>query len=475
LAAPWTLATLLWLGGSALSAASLPVVVAGLHHDPQKPPQSSQQANAKGPPQSSQQANTKGPPQSSQQANTKKPPQTQSSQQANAKKQQAQGQAGTARGPELSLVQGFGELQRFGIVITSPSPDDDVAGRIRVRADVAADRPSAVTAVDFFVDGRLMFSDAKAPYELLWNSGRPAQHFIEVRAYGPGRQVVSDSLSTRFSALSPLRGYSARVERVELYARVEDEDALNGPLDTSSFEVFEDGVAQPVLAVERVADLPLAVGLLIDHSGSMLERLETALDAAGDFVDGLLTHPQDKAFVLGFADIPIVFQEFTNDTERLAQSIELINGGNYTALYDAIVSASARFSGSAGRRAVILLTDGADQGSEHRFRQAIEAAQRADIALYPVAVELSPRYVRERWILRKLAEETGGRLFSLGRRGDPSKIYQAIADDLRSQYRISYAPLVPGGQGEWRQLEVRLRSDPGGEQKVRSRPGYFAQ
>jgi len=367
------------------------------------------------------------------------------------------------------------ELRRFGVRITSPAPEAEIAGRVRVRAEVAADRPTAVAAVDFFIDGRLMFSDAEAPYELLWNSGRPAQHLIEVRAYGPGRQVVSDSLATSFTAPGASGSFVARVERVEVHVRVENNEPAAGPLVPAMFRVFENGVAQPVVQVERVADLPLAVGILVDHSGSMLERLETALDAAGSFVEGLLTHPQDKAFVLGFADIPIVFQEFTNDAGRLAQAIDLIDSGRYTALYDAIHAAATRFDGSGGRRAVILLTDGADQGSEHRFREAIAAAQRADVALYPVAVELSPRYARERWILHELASETGGRLFSLGRRTDPKEIYEAIADDLRAQYRVSYTPLLPGGGGEWREIEIRLEGDDRQDRKVRARPGYFAQ
>jgi Ca-activated chloride channel family protein len=413
LGAPWAMAALLWLGGSALIAWSPPAHKLALAQ--QKPPTAS-----------------------------------------------------------IALPT-RGELQQFRVQITSPTRDDDVAGRVRVRAEVAADRPAAVSAVDFFVDGRLMFSDAKAPYELLWNSGRPAEHVIEVRAYGPGRQVVSDSLSTRYIVPSELGGYVARVERVEVHVRVEDEEALVGVPDAGTFEVLENGVLQPVIEVERVADLPLSVGILVDHSGSMLEHLETALDAAGAFVDGLLTHPQDKAFVLGFADIPIVFQEFTNDSERLAQSIDLIDAGRYTALYDAVVAAATRFEGSSGRRAVILLTDGADQGSEHRFREAIAAAQRADIALYPVAVELSPRFPRQHWILNELANETGGLLFSLGRRTDAREIYEAIAADVRSQYRVSYAPRNPGGEGEWRDLEVRLRGDERQKNKVRSRPGYFAQ
>ncbi len=431
---PWALAMLLWLGGSVLVSASDPAVEAS------RVPQESRQA--------------------AQQSAAQKPSAVQNEQRQ------------VAMAPPVLAP---GELRGFGIEIISPTPDENVSGRVRVRAEVAADRPAAVWAVDFFIDGRLMFSDAKAPYELLWNSGRPAEHLIEVRAYGPGRQMVSDSLSIRLAAPSSLDGYAVRVERVELHVRVEGEQPPSGVLDTSMFEVLEDGVVQPVVAVERAADLPLAVGLLIDHSGSMLARLDTALDAAGAFVDGLLTHPNDKAFVLGFADIPIVFQEFTNDTDRLAESIELIESGRYTALYDAIVAAAARYEGVDGRRAVILLTDGADQGSDHGFGEAITAAQRADVALYPVAVDLSPRYWRQRWVLHQLAERTGGRLFSLGRQSDPTKIYEAIAADLRAQYRISYVPVIPGGGGEWRALEVRRRGDDRNEARVRSRPGYFAQ
>jgi len=387
--------------------------------------------------------------------------------------QPAAGAPGQADGGPV--YEADGELERFGVRIVEPGPDDDVSGRVRVTAEVVADRPAAVSAVDFFVDGRLLFSDAEAPYELLWNAGRPADHLIEVRAYGPGRQMVSDVLRTKLTGSGVrLGGFSVRVERVELHVRVEG-DAGATRWHAGAFEVIEDGVPQPVAAVERVADLPLAVGLLIDHSGSMLERIETALTAAGAFVEGLLRHPNDKAFVLGFADTPVIFQEFTNDTGRLADSIALIGNGHYTALYDAIVSGARRFSGIDGRRAVVLLTDGADQGSDHDLREAIAAAQRADVAIYPLAVELSPRFVYERWVLYQLAEQTGGRVFSLGRRSDPAEIYGAIEEDLRAQYRISYAPLVPGGSGEWRELEIRVVDASGDARSVRARPGYFAQ
>ncbi len=429
--APWAIAVLLCFGGGALTAGIVPAV-------------SEQQQSGK---------------QSAQKPTPKKAP----------------AKAPATMSP-VPVFESTGELQRFGVRIVSPTRTDEIVFRVSVRAEVAADRPSAVSAVDFFIDGRLLFSDAEAPYELLWSSGRPAEHVIEVQAYGPGRQMVSDVLRTSFATpASGLGGYSARVERVEMHVRIEGGDALPAAPARSAFQVYENGVEQPVVSVERVADLPLAVGLLIDHSESMLSRLETALDAAGAFVDGLLRHPNDKVFVLGFANVPIVFQEFTNDSERLAESILLIDDGNYTALYDSIIVAARRFDGIDGRRAAILLTDGADSGSDHTFREAVAAAQRADVALYPVAVDLSPRFVRERWVLHELAKRTGGRVFSLGRQTDPREVYEAIEEDLRAQFRISYAPIIAGGDGEWRELEVRLRGADGHDRRVRTRPGYFAQ
>ena len=428
---PWAMAVLLWFGGSALTAGIVPA--------------------------------SPGHRQSG----------VQSAQKPTSKKVAAKTQNAAA---PLPIFESSGELQQFGVRIVSPTVTDEVVGRVSVQAEVAAETPAAVAAVDFFIDGRLLFSDAEAPYELLWNSGRPAEHLIEVRAYGPGRQMVSDVLRTGLAMpTSALAGYSARVERVEMHVRIEGDRAHSAAAGMPDFDVLENGVDQPVVAIERVGELPLAVGLLIDHSESMLERLDTALDAAGAFVEGLLQHPNDKAFVLGFADVPIVFQDFTNDSERLADSISLIEGGNYTALYDAIVAASRRFDGIDGRRAAILLTDGADSGSEHTFREAVAAAQRADIALYPVAVDLSGRFGRERWFLTQLAEQTGGRVFSLGRRTEPSEIYEAIEEDLRAQFRISYAPIIPGGDGEWRELEIRLRGAGDKDLRVRTRPGYFAR
>lgn len=388
-----------------------------------------------------------------------------------------QSQEGKETLPVEAAAGGSESLELFSVRLIAPEGHSPVSGKIRLAAAIEADRLEAVRSVDFYVDGRMLFSDSEPPYEMIWNAGPPERHLIEVFAYGPGRQETSDSLAVGSDAdkSDPTINYSARVERVEVFVRIESKDGDEPEVSADTVEIFEEGVSQPIVAVERVADLSLAVGLLVDCSGSMVEVLDRAIEASGTFIEGLITEDEDKAFVMSFADMPILMQGFTNDTGRLGDSLELLKGGNHTALYDSVAAAADHFSGIEGRRAVVLLTDGHDEGSERRLQASIEAAQRADIALYPVAVDLSNNYFRERWILNRMAEATGGQFWTINMRGDPSHIYEEIAEDLRAQYRITYEPLVQGGSGDWRTIEVRLKSQDARHLRVRARPGYFSR
>ncbi len=390
---------------------------------------------------------------------------------------QAQRQEGRETRSAAATAAAGERLELFSVQLIAPASQSPVGGKVRIAASIEADRPEAVRSVDFFVDGRMLFSDSTPPYEMTWKAGPPARHLIEVFAYGPGRQETSDSLEVGSDgpAADPTINYSARVERVEVYVRIEGKNGEEPDVSADTLEVFEDGVSQPIIAVEKVADLSLAVGLLVDCSGSMVEVLDRAIEAGGTFIEGLITQDEDKAFVMGFADLPILMQGFTNDTERLEDALELLKSGNHTALYDSVKVAADHFRGIEGRRAVVLLTDGHDEGSESRLQASIEAAQRADIALYPVAVDLSTNYFRERWILNRMAEATGGQFWTISMRGDPSHVYEEIVEDLRAQYRITYEPLVQGGSGDWRAIEVRMKGHDAKHLRVRARPGYFSR
>lgn len=364
-----------------------------------------------------------------------------------------------------------GGRPEFRVELTSPRPEGLVSGRVELLAEVSGAQPDTVLFVEFEVDGRVLFADSQAPYELIWNTREIAAHTVVARAYGPLGEVAEHRVVT---AAPPAleQTFQARAEQVEMYVHIEGSPAL----DAANFRVLEAGVQQPISAVDRSEDLPVAVGFMLDSSGSMVRQLGRAIDTAGSFIDGIMQQEQDKAFVMSFADLPSVLQQFTNDTDRLVTSLDLISSGRYTRLYDSIVAASEQFRGHEGRRALIVLSDGRDSDSDVGLADAIAVAQRHDVAIYPVAVGLSSRYFAERWVLTRLARETGGELFDLGARDNPRRIYQQIAQDLREQYRITYTPLKPGGEGEWRTVEIRLTDPQRNKQRtLRTRSGYWAQ
>ena len=365
-------------------------------------------------------------------------------------------------------------LRDFRVELTAPVRQDVVSGRVELSAKVYADRPDEVLFVEFEVDGRVLFADAQAPYELIWNTREAASHSIVVRAFGPAGTVVEHAVQT---APPPFPGAAAeifrsRVDQVEIYVHVEGRDDL----EPADFRVLEAGIAQPISTLDLSADLPVAVGFMLDSSGSMVHQLGYAIDTAGTFIDRIMRREQDKAFVMSFADLPSVLQQFTNDTARLVAALDLISPGRYTRLYDSIVAAAQQFEGHEGRRALVMLSDGRDSNSDARLAEAIVAAQRHDVAIYPVAVGLSGRHFRERRVMQRLAEETGGQVFYLSTRDDPRRVYEQIARDLREQYRITYTPLKPSGDGEWRAIEIRFVDPQRHKQsKLRTRPGYWAR
>jgi VWFA-related protein len=366
--------------------------------------------------------------------------------------------------------------QELSVAIRSPIDDELVAGRVEMRAEVEGDGADEILFVEFEVDGRILFADASPPYELIWHAGEPSAHDIVARAYTPAGRIVEDRVSTRPALALAGETFATRVERVTVFVRLEGRDAPHAELRPEDFVVLEDERPQPVLSVERVEELPLAVGFMVDASGSMVARLGLALDSAASFIDGMVQLPQDKAFVMSFADLPSMLQAFTNDVDRLAGSLELISRGRYTKLFDSLVAATDQFEGHAGRRALVLLTDGHDAGSDARLDDAVRAAQQADVAIYPVAVNLGSQYFHERWVLERLARSTGGRVSDLHRLDDPTRIYAGIAADLRAQYRIAYRPVRAGGSGEWREIQVRLAdAERYRRTRIRTRPGYFAE
>ncbi|MFZ0333373.1 MAG: VWA domain-containing protein [Candidatus Acidiferrales bacterium] len=262
-------------------------------------------------------------------------------------------------------------------------------------------------------------------------------------------------------------------------------------LTQNDFQVFEDGKEQRITYFSRQANLPLRIGMLLDTSNSIRERLHFEQDAAIDFLYNVIRRGQDQAFVMTFDNEPEVVQDYTGDVSDLSEVIQKQNAGGGTALNDAIYLASERLmdapvpSGPNAdiRRILVVISDGDDNLSDHALSDAIEMADRSGVSIYTISsnndwVEVdstdSPQklqYSEGDKILKELADETGGRAFYPFRVDDLAQSFLDIGNELRSQYLIGYTP--PYKEADGRFHKVDLRVDRKGL-TVRSRKGYYA-
>src|SRR6516165_3354121 len=233
---------------------------------------------------------------------------------------------------------------------------------------------------------------------------------------------------------------------------------------------------QSIVNFKRETDLPLRMGLLIDVSGSVRTRFDFEQDAANSFMQHVLRAGFDKAFVMGFNSTHLITQDFTDNVDRLSAGVRSLHDGGGTALYDAIYDAcrDKLLKESADRpmrKALILLSDGDDNQSEHSLAQAVEMAQRSEVIIYAISTDDSGLILRGDKNLERLAAATGGRAFFPFKMKDIKNSFAAIEDELRSQYVVSYHPADFNADGRFRSIEIlALKKD----LQVRARQGYYA-
>jgi VWFA-related protein len=264
--------------------------------------------------------------------------------------------------------------------------------------------------------------------------------------------------------------------------------------------VWEDKQPQTLKSFAAETRQPLTLGILMDTSGSQARVLPLEQDAGSQFLERVLK-PKDEAFLLSF-DVEVnLLQDSTGNSRLLARAMSkaAINtaGGNGasgipgagggtaptigapkgTLLYDAVfLAASQKMNQETGRKAIILLTDGEDQGSRARINEAIAAAERSNVLVYTILVADRDFYGDFGYsgssAMKKMTEETGGRLIDVGNNGKKLKAaFEQIEDELRTQYAASYTPTNTRQDGGFRKLSVECRGD---GMKVQVRKGYFA-
>jgi len=285
--------------------------------------------------------------------------------------------------------------------------------------------------------------------------------------------------------------FSVNVNVVNLFFTVKDKHGTLVPnLGQDQFQVLEDGKPQTIKYFKADAVQPLTLGLLIDTSGSEERMLPYEQQVASQFVSEVL-QPKDLAFLISFDVNVDLLQDLTardQDLKAALRRTQINTGGGGgipgmgggpvpsrargTLLYDAVYLASGeKLKREVGRKAMIIFTDGFDEGSQSTLGQAIEAAQKADTMVYVLLI-FDPRYPTGSHEMFRLCQETGGRMIPVGNNQDKlSKALKQITAELRSQYYIGYTPTNRKTDGSFRKVAVHATS---GDNKVQVRKGYYA-
>ena len=274
--------------------------------------------------------------------------------------------------------------------------------------------------------------------------------------------------------------FRAGVELVSLNVTVVDSQGRYvTDLGETDFSVFEDGSKQELTFFNR-SNLPIALSLLIDSSASMEQRMEHAHEAAIGFARRI--REQDLAQIVDFDSRVEIKLGFTNKVADLETAIRSTSAGGSTALHNAVyislkelAKVRARNPDEIRRQAIVLLSDGEDTSSLVSFEEVLELAKRSETAIYTIG--LQPRetsalrgFREAEFVLRQLAQETGGRSFFAQRIEDLKDVYSQIADELSSQYSMGYASKNPRRDGAFRRLVVQVNRP---NTTARTKRGYY--
>jgi VWFA-related protein len=269
--------------------------------------------------------------------------------------------------------------------------------------------------------------------------------------------------------------FKTEVQEVVLHATVIDEHHRPvTSLGEKDFQVFEDGKLQHITSFRR-EDIPIALGIVIDNSGSMRDKRPSVNAAALNLVRA--SNPKDQVCVVNFNNEYYLDQDFTDNVNLLRDALEHIESRGGTALYDALVATSDHLMKTAKlqRKVILVVTDGEDTASHDTLEEAVRSiALDGGPAVYSIGIVGNEKEKRARRALRVLAEQTGGVAYFPQELNEVEAISQQIARDLRTQYMIAYRPTNPKEQGGYRRLSVKAEAPGYKGLSVRTRTGYYA-
>lgn len=349
------------------------------------------------------------------------------------------------------------------VAIASPTTESYVSGQTLVSATLDPSLP--VESVTFFVDGRQLCAVDAPPFECRWEAGSTVSaHLV--------RMVVTTRAGERLVRTLRTKGLGyadkVNVEAIQVTVTVTDEQGrFIGRIPQPAFRVFENGKLQPITYFAS-EDVPLELVVAVDISGSMTTSMLPLKKAVKDFL--LAVPAKDQVTLLGFNDTVFALTRKTTDPAERARAVDRLAPWGATALYDAIVRAIDMLGRQTGRKALVIFSDGEDQGSHVSLEDVERRLQASDVTLYIIAQGrgISHDYLKR--TMYRLTTPTGGRTITTTSIDQLHGAFADLLDELSNQYLLGYQPTDGRRDDSWREITVEVD----GFSHVRSRQGYRA-
>jgi len=358
-------------------------------------------------------------------------------------------QSPTSEGPQLTIL--------------SPGDEAYVSGPTLLRVKV--DPMDAVAGITFFVDGKQACALTRLPFECDWDAGAAvAEHQVRAVATLKGGGRVVQTVRTKSV------GYSERVDVdvVQVTVTVSDGRGRFVPnIPQTAFHVFEDGHPQSISHF-TAEDVPLELVAAIDISGSMAPAMPKLKKAVKEFLGDV--PPQDQVTLLGFNDSIFTLTRKQTDPSERSKAVDRLAPWGSTALYDVLLRGVEMLGRQTGRKALVVFTDGEDQGSHATINDVERRLQSSDVTLYMIGQGRGVTMESLRRIMDRLATPTGGRALFTDSVDELHMAFADLLDELSNQYLLGYQSTNSKRDDQWRRIKV----DVDGHHEVRSRQGYRA-
>jgi len=366
----------------------------------------------------------------------------------------------------LALVAALGAqtapAQNVRIKVVSPEDDGIVSGPTTLKAEVTP--ADAAVSVTFFVDGKQVCRVAKAPFECEFDVGQAiAEHQVRAVAAGNGVRVVH-TVTTKGLAFAE----TVDVELVQVTASVTDgKNKYVRGLPKTAFRVFEDGQPQTISHFAS-EDIPLDLVLAVDVSSSMRDAMPKVKEAVKEFMKAL--SPKDQVTLLGFNDTIFTLTRKSTDQAQRAKAVDRLAPWGATALYDVVIAGAEILGRAPGRKAMLVFTDGEDQGSHASLADAERRLESSDMTLYMIGQGRGTKMEALKRVMSRMSGASGGRALVTEKIEELRSAFAELLQELSNQYLIGYTSSNAKHDGTLRRLKVEVD----GKHQVRAREAYRA-